>query len=49
MFQNIPLLVHLLGGHKEANLKAMCSDPETAGNGKWQQPDPEQSRREGLF
>lgn len=33
MFQNIPLLVHLLGGHKDANLKAMCSDPETAGNG----------------
>lgn len=34
MFQNISVLVHLLGGHKEANLKAMCSDQETAGNGR---------------
>lgn len=33
MFQNLLVLVHLLGGHKEANLKAMCSDQETAGSG----------------
>lgn len=33
LFQSIPLLVHLPQGYKEANLKAMYSDRETAGNG----------------
>ena len=33
MSPNIPGLVHLLQAHKKANVKAMCSDQETAGNG----------------